>query len=244
MEMTKDCDSFHRLTKAIGVATAQCRLLWGTRRWIPHGWWVLVTFSPLLFAQANDISLVGLSEGKIVVEGPDGRAKIFRSGEMLPNGARLISANAEAAVIEIGGKRSTLTMGGRITLAGPSASPSRVTLTADAQGHFETLGTIDGASVRFLVDTGATMSSMSTAEARRIGINYLKGEPGYASTANGSVKVYHVRLGTVKVGDISITGVDALIHESDIPFVLLGMTFLNRVEMSRRGDTLTLIRRY
>jgi aspartyl protease family protein len=64
-------------------------------------------------------------------------------------------------------------------------------------------------------------------------------------TANGAITVYMVKLDAVKVGEILINNVDAAIIESDkLPIALLGMSFLNRMEMKRAGDTLTLIRRY
>jgi aspartyl protease family protein len=88
------------------------------------------------------------------------------------------------------------------------------------------------------------MISMGVGDARRIGVDYLKGEQGFTRTANGVARVYKIRLDTVKVGDISLNGVDALVHETDLPWALLGMSFLNRVEMNRRGDNLTLVKRY
>jgi aspartyl protease family protein len=57
-------------------------------------------------------------------------------------------------------------------------------------------------------------------------------------------RVYRVKLDTVRVGDITLNNVDALVHESEMPFVLLGMSFLNRVEMRREGTDLTLTKRY
>jgi aspartyl protease family protein len=195
-------------------------------------------------AQQADLDVVGLSQGRAVIIDPKGRPKVFRDGDTLPNGARLIRATPDGALVELDGKRSTLTMGNHVSAATSRASGGRVTLTADARGHFETLGTINGATVRFLVDTGASMISMGIYDARRIGINYLQGERGYSNTANGVARVYRVRLDTVKVGEITLNGVDGLVHEGSMPFVLLGMTFLNRVEMNRQGDTLTLVKRF
>jgi aspartyl protease family protein len=195
-------------------------------------------------AQQPQLNVVGLSQGRAVIVDAAGRPKVYRDGDVLPNGARLVRATSEAAIVELNGKRSTLKMGTHVSTAAPASSGGRVTLTADAQGHFETIGTINGATVRFLVDTGASMISMGIDDARRIGINYLKGQKGYSNTANGVAPVYRVKLDTVKVGDITLNGVDGLVHESSMPFVLLGMTFLNRLEMNRQGDTLTLVKRY
>jgi aspartyl protease family protein len=195
-------------------------------------------------AQGGELNVVGLSEGRAVIAGPDGRPKVYREGDTLPNGARLIKATTESALVELNGKRRTLTMGTHVIAAAPASSAGRVMLTADARGHFETTGTINGVSVRFLVDTGASMISMGIDDARRVGINYLQGQRGYSNTANGIAPVYRVKLDTVKVGEITLNGVDGLVHESGLPFVLLGMSFLNRLEMTRKGDTLTLVKRY
>ena len=106
-------------------------------------------------------------------------------------------------------------------------------------------GSINGLSVRFLVDTGATSIALSTDEARRLGINYLSGVRAQGSTASGTVPIYRVRLDNVRVGDITLNNVEAAILEgSGLKIALLGMSFLNRTAMKRDGDTLTLTRRY
>lgn len=204
----------------------------------------LLCWSACAGAQEQEIDIVGLSQGRAVIVGPNGKPKVYRDGDTLPNGARLIKATPESALFEIDGKRRTLKMGSHVSTATPTSGAARVTLIADERGHFVTLGSVNGASVRFLVDTGATMISMGVGDARRIGLDYLKGEQGLSRTANGVARVYKVRLDTVKVGDISINGVDALVHETDLPWALLGMSFLNRVEMNRQGDNLTLVKRY
>ncbi len=193
---------------------------------------------------SQDIEIVGLSQGRAVIVGTNGKPKVYRDGDTLPNGARLIKATPESALFEIDGKRHRLTMGNRVSTAAPASGAARVTLIADERGHFVTLGTINGASMRFLVDTGATMISMGVGDARRIGLDYLNGERGVTRTANGVARVYKIRLDTVKVGDITLNGVDALVHDADLPWALLGMSFLNRVEMNRQGDNLTLVKRY
>jgi aspartyl protease family protein len=120
-----------------------------------------------------------------------------------------------------------------------------VTLAADTRGHFVTMGSINGGSVRFMVDTGATFVSLSASEARRLGINYLQGQRGQLQTANGLTAAYRVKLDTVRIGDIELNNVDAVVGESDAMGVsLLGMSFLNRMEMKRDGQSMTLTKRY
>ena len=104
---------------------------------------------------------------------------------------------------------------------------------------------MNGISVRFLVDTGASSIALSVDEAKRAGVNYLAGTRGRVQTANGTAPVYMVKLDAVRVGDITVNNVDAVIIDGDkLGIALLGMSFLNRMEMKRSGDTLTLIKRF
>ena len=195
----------------------------------------------------EEINVVGLSSGKALVQmGNSLRPRVLRDGDTLAGGIKLIKATPESALFEINGKRRSLALGSNQISNGRAAfnASSSVTLVADTRGHFFTTGSINGSLVQFLVDTGATMISMGVADARRIGVNYLQGERGVSRTANGVAKVYRVRLESVKVGDIALANVDALVHESEMPYVLLGMSFLHRLEMRQAGTDLTLTKRY
>lgn len=196
-------------------------------------------------ASATDVDVVALTNGKATLIIDGGRPLTLSAGETGPGGIKLISASSESAVVEIGGKRSTLRMDDHISGNAPASDKASVTLISDQSGHFITTGTINGATVRFMVDTGATMVSMGVADARRAGVNYLAGERGMSQTANGLAPVYRVKLNNVKLGDITLNNVDGLVHEnSALPLVLLGMSFLGRLEMKHAGDSLTLTRRF
>jgi aspartyl protease family protein len=197
-------------------------------------------------AAATDVNVIGLFRGKAVVVVNGGKPRTMSVGDATPDGVKLVAVESETAVLEIDGKRRTLGMGQSISVATPSSEGrSQTTLAADSRGHFMSPGQINGQTVQFLVDTGASMISMNASEAKRLGVNYLKGERGFAMTANGPAAVYKVRLDAVRVGDISMTQIDALVHEGNsLPVVLLGMSFLNRVEMRRDGPTMTLIKRF
>ncbi len=197
-------------------------------------------------ATATDVNVIGLFPGKAVVVVNGGKPHTLKAGDQTPEGVKLVSVDTETAVLEIDGKRRTLGMGQPISMAAPAnGGRSQATLSADTRGHFITFGQINGQSVQFLVDTGASMVTMNVSDARRLGVNYLKGERGVASTANGVATVYQVKLDTVRVGDITIGNVDALVHEGNaLPVALLGMSFLNRVDMRRDGPTMTLIKRF
>jgi aspartyl protease family protein len=108
-----------------------------------------------------------------------------------------------------------------------------------------TTGVVNGVSLRFIVDTGATSVVLSSGDARAAGINYLSGARTQTQTANGVIPVYAIKLDTLRVGDIVVNNVDAIVIEGGkLPMALLGMSFLNRMEMKRDGQTMTLIRRY
>jgi aspartyl protease family protein len=206
----------------------------------------LVMFSPL-HAYCADIAVTALFNGKAVLIVDGGKPRTLSVGDSTPEGVKLISANSETAVVEYDRQRQSLQLG-QGTRVGSSASSSgsgQVTLTADSRGHFVTTGSINGLSVRFLVDTGASSVALSTTEAKRLGVNYLSGTRAYTSTANGVIPVYRVKLDHVRVGDISLDNVDAAVLEgAGMDIALLGMSFLNRMQMKRDGDTLTLVRRY
>lgn len=201
-----------------------------------------------LHAEATDINVNALFGGKAQISVNGGKPVMLSVGQTSPEGVKLISADSSAAVIEFQGKRHTLTTGGSGRFGGAPAAGSSsgsVTLTADSRGHYQTLGQINGGTVQFLVDTGATAISMSSTRARQLGLNYLNGERGYTQTANGRAAAYRITLDTVRVGDITLHNVDAMVLEGDaLPVVLLGMSFLSRTEMRRDGQALTLVKRF
>lgn len=211
------------------------------------------TIAALLFlllcgaAVAAEVNLNGIIGAKALVVIDSGRPRLLAVGETSPEGAKLISVTRESAVIEMGGKRETLTMGQNARLAGGSrpTGGQSVTLIANSQGHFVTIGTINGVTVRVLVDTGATLVSMSSTEAKRLGINYTEGQKAFSSTANGVVPTYHVKINEVRLGDVTLNNVDGMVHAGDnLPIVLLGMSFLNRMDMKRDGEKMVLTKRY
>jgi aspartyl protease family protein len=196
-------------------------------------------------AAATDVTVVGLFPGKAVVTINRGAPRTLSVGQKTSEGVVLVAVDGKAAVIEIDGKRQTLEMGQHFESAEATGARNMVTLAADSRGHFVTQGQVNGSSVRFLVDTGATLVALPAADARRLGIDYEKGTRGYSSTAGGVVPVYRVKLDSVSIGGIEILGVDAVVLEgSGMNVALLGMSFLNRMEMRREGTTLTLTKRF
>lgn len=104
-------------------------------------------------------------------------------------------------------------------------------------------GQINGRSVQFMVDTGATTVAMSQADADRIGLDYRNGTRGMASTANGLVPVTQVVLTSVRLGDVEVANVQATVMPMQMPYILLGNSFLTRFQMKRDNDVLRLEKR-
>lgn len=194
-------------------------------------------------AQATDVGLVGLFPGKAVVVIDSGAPRTLSVGNR-DGGVRLIAVDAESATLEFDGKRQRLAIGQHATSSDGGRGGQSISLTADGRGHFFANGSVNGATVRFLVDTGASVVSLGAADARRANIDVSKGEPGMTMTANGPAQVWRVRLNSVRVGDVTLRDVDAAVHGVDLPIALLGMSFLNRMEMKREGETMILRKRY
>ncbi len=192
-------------------------------------------------AAALDIMVSALFRNMAVVE-IDGQRRTLRVGQTSPEGVRLISADSEAAVLEIAGKRERYALGNRVSSQFKQSRQASAQVWQDPGGMYHGTGAINGQTVDFVVDTGATWVSMNAHHARRLGIDYrYQGEPHLVSTANGTVTAYKVTLRSVQVGEITLRDVEAAVLEGDSPqVILLGMSFLNRVNLRREGHMLEL----
>lgn len=200
---------------------------------------------PVLVLAETQVNVVGLFNGKAVLIINNGAPKTLSVGQ-ISAGVKLIEASSSKAVLEIEGKRRELGMGQAVTLAGAAnAAPGSVTLYADSAGHHFTEGQINGATLKFIVDTGATSIVMNSGDAKFANIDYKKGEKIQMQTANGIVSGYLVVINSLKLGSLVMNQVDGVVMEGGSPsVVLLGMSALNRLEMKREGIALTLTRKY
>ena len=162
-------------------------------------------------------------------------------------GVKVISTAGDEAVVEFGGKRHLLRLGEAPASVGggnPGARAGRIVLTAGSGGHFMAQGAINGRAAQFVVDTGATFVSMGAADAQRVGVDWKAGQIGAAQTANGVMPAWRVKLASVRIGDVELFDVDALVSQQPIPSILLGNSFLNRFQMKRDHEQMVLERRY
>ena len=193
---------------------------------------------------APEVALIGVIGDKAAVLAVGGgEPKTVKVGQKW-SGVTVLAVERERATVEIDGKQRVLTIGQHYRSAALANSRPTVTLAADTRGHFFAEGAINGNPVRFLVDTGATSIALPASVAVRLGIDYRKGQRAFTSTAAGVVPYYRVRLDTVSLGAIELSGVDAGVVEGGLEVALLGMSFLNRLEMRRDGELMTLTRRF
>lgn len=193
----------------------------------------------------DKLRVVALFPNKAMVE-IDGKSRVLKVGKTSPEGVTLISSNSREAVIEVNGERSTFKVDSQIggTLTGPAQKEVRI--SRNAIGAYMTVGSINGRTVDMMVDTGANVVAMSEIEAKRLGIPYwLKGEQSGVSTASGYARAWNVTLNKVQVGPIVQHNVRAVVVEGRSPQqVLLGMTFLEKVEIENAGNVMVLRTKY
>jgi aspartyl protease family protein len=190
------------------------------------------------------IGVIGTNAAVIAIDGGDPHT--IKVGQTR-SGVTLVSIEHERATVEFEGKKQVLALGQHYRSASAAASTNSgqtVTLAADSRGHFLTEGSINGMPMRFLVDTGATTIALPASDAVRLGIDYRKGKQGMSRTAGGMVPFYVVTLDRVRLGDLELNNVEAAVIEQGLDIALLGMSFLNRVDMRQEGRTMTLIKRF
>lgn len=203
-------------------------------------------------AAAQTVALTGMMGNRALLVIDGGAPRALAAGDSA-QGVRLLSVGDAQAVVEVGGQRQTVLLGGSPVSVGARQAPGaassapgqRIVLMAGSGGHFMTQGQINGRAASFMVDTGATAIGMGVADAQRLGINYERaGVLGRVTTANGTVPAWRVRLDSVRIGEVEVHGVEAFITPLSMPHILLGNSFLSRFQMARTNDQMVLTRRY
>lgn len=111
------------------------------------------------------------------------------------------------------------------------AAAGVIELPLEADGHYYLNATINGAAVRFVVDTGASGVVLSQEDAKRAGLDADNLAYIYkANTANGTVRIAPVRLAQFSVEGIEDNDLRAFVNEGELEGSLLGMTYLRRFE--------------
>jgi len=194
---------------------------------------------------SEEVLVLGLFKDKAVLR-IDGQRRVLRAGETSPEGVRLISADSRQAVLDIGGQRRSYGLSEHIATEYAKPEHAEVVLWPDARGLYAVAATINGVDVSCLVDTGATVVAMGMDQAAKLGIDVTQqGQPAQVQTASGIVVGYAIRLSRVQVGGISLDDVPAVVldGEASPAEVLLGMSFLSRLQIERDGQRLLLRQR-
>ena len=197
---------------------------------------------------AASVKAVALFEGRAMLSVDGGKAKIISEGKTL-SGVKLISSNTSQAIIEVNGKRQTLKLNSSLVLeeslgAKPSNSyASSIQLFVDEQGFFRGDGSVNGKSIKFLIDTGANLVVLNSNEAKRIGLDYKSGVESVARTASGVTPMYLMTVERISIGGLELRNVETGIIEGSFPqYPLLGMSFLGQLKMQQDGKVMTISR--
>ena len=190
------------------------------------------------------IAVQALFGGKAIVT-IDGQRRTLSTGQTSPEGVKLITADSKQAVFEIDGVQRTYEPGGAISLTYARPAHLEEKVYADERGMFRSVGTINGRTVRFLLDTGATTVAMNKSQAKQLGVDYrMTGERVIVSTASQNVRGYRVRLKSVSLGKIRQNNVEAMVIDGDHPGpILLGMSFLGQLKVEKAGGVMKIRQR-
>jgi aspartyl protease family protein len=209
-------------------------------RQLSHLTAALVIAGAPVWSQAAGVVLAGrMGERALLVI--DGQTHILALGASVA-GVRLLRWDGDRAEVARDGATIWLQLGAPAEVAGkaPPEATTEVVITAGLGGHFTAAGAINGHAVRFLVDTGATLVSLSEDDAARLGVDLSHAQRGITQTANGQIGVQIVTLDRVRVGGLELSNVGAAVLPMRMPLILLGNSFLSRLQMQRTNDTMRL----
>ena len=196
-------------------------------------------------AQPTQVQLNGMLGARAALLIIDGEPRTLEVGATA-NGVKLVALEDGRAIVEYGGRRQSLALGaapGRV-VSQNAQQPRQIVLSAGPGGHFTTLGAINGHATNFLVDTGATNVAIGQIEAEKLGLRYLYGRRVVTQTANGLVPAYQIQLASLRIGEVEVRNVEAIVIPGLLGHVLLGNSFLDRFQMRRENDVMTLELRY
>lgn len=194
-------------------------------------------------AQAQAVALTGVLGQRALLMVNGGAPRSVAVGETY-QGVKVLAVQGDQAQLEVGGRRIAVRLGdspASVGTRGPNAS-GRIVLKSDSRGHFIGQGRINGQLMQFMVDTGATTVSLGAPDAERMGIAYKNGAPVTMNTANGQAQGWRIRLDSVRVGDLELSSLDAVVVPLAMPYVLLGNNFLARLQMTRSNEQMVLER--
>lgn len=190
---------------------------------------------------ASQVQVVGLFPGAAVIN-VDGQRKLVREGQSGPGDVMVVRVDKQGAILRVDGVERLYPLSREYSSGFAEPVKKRLSIARGQGGHYWITGSVNGQSVPFLVDTGATSVALNEAQARRLNIDFrVEGQPLTVNTASGTVRGWRVKLDRVKVGDLEVLGVEAVVLEGASPTeALLGMSFMNRVSWREEQGMLVL----
>lgn len=192
------------------------------------------------------VQAIALFNDKAMLSIDGSRAKIVKAGDSY-KGITLVEANTDYAVVEVRGQRETITLHSGASLSAslaakqPLDNSREIQIWADDRGFFRSGGQINGRSLEFLVDTGANLVVLSSEQADRIDLEFRNGQRSSATTASGISPMYMVELERISFDGIELRNISAGVIVGRYPPVpLLGMSFLEQLDMNRSGSVMKL----
>ena len=192
----------------------------------------------------QDIKVLGLFKNTAVLTINDQRAVLHVGDKQLGN-LRLLAANSEKAIFEIKGKRVELALSdsGGIRTDLPVTGGHQAMLISNG-GLYAVTGAVDGQLADFVVDTGASYVTMSPQQARLLRLDYSNAKKVMMTTANGKATAHIFKIKSVRIGGIELHDVDGAVMADMSPSkILLGMSFLNQVDMTHDTGMMVLKQR-
>lgn len=180
----------------------------------------------------QEVKVLGLFKNMAVLNINDQR-KVIHVGETLQGNMRLLAANSEKAIFEIKGRRIELSMSdtGAIQTDLPSSGGHMAQLISNG-GLYSVTGVVNGQLADFVVDTGASYVTMSPQQAQMLHLDYSNGKKITMSTANGKATAHVFTIKSIRIGGIELHNIEAAVMNNLASSkMLLGMSFLNQVDM-------------
>lgn len=204
---------------------------------------VLVAAAIAAPAAPSSVALAGTMGDKVVLI-VDGRTRVVTVGTRV-DGLVVQRSGDRSVVIETGGVRQQLMLGATpVTIGAPppsgEAGAGRLVLQAGGDRLFHAEGQINGRPVSGVVDTGATLMVVSLSVARRLGLDVQGGAAAEVQTAAGRSSGRRVRLPRVSLGPLQAHDVEAVVIDTELPYVLYGASFLQGFKVQSEQGRMTL----
>ena len=196
------------------------------------------------YAAEPQVQVTGLFGGAAVLT-IDGREQLLKKGQQSKEGITLIEADSNKAVVSYQGETQTFYLSDHIGASFVVPEKSQVHIQKNPNNQYIAHGSINGRAVRYLIDTGANVVAINATMAASVGISLEGGTKIKASTASDDVNVTSVFIQEMQVGAIKQNNVRAVVIEGVHPTeILLGMTFLEHVDISEKAGLMVLTAKF